>query len=149
VSAFSNVFGRKALKIKRVWDFTKVYRHKCRRQCVDFCLKKCAKTHLHASVTLKIFPGAQPPGPQREGIHPSRTLPLNPHLETSGFATDSGSDVRQNGKRKVQKRLLMRSCTDQHEARICTVTSTCAYLTVYGLNLCRFLDEEAASFDFV
>jgi hypothetical protein len=43
----------------------------------------------------------------------------------------------------------MRSCTDQHEARICTVTSICAYLTVYGLNLCRFLDEEAASFDFV
>jgi hypothetical protein len=39
VSVFSSVFGRKALKIKRVWDFTKVYRHKCRRHCVDFCLK--------------------------------------------------------------------------------------------------------------
>jgi hypothetical protein len=57
--------------------------------------------------------------------------------------------LEQNGKRKVQKRLLMRSCTDQREARISTVTSICAYLTVYGLNLCRFLDEEAASFDFV
>jgi hypothetical protein len=50
---------------------------------------------------------------------------------------------------EIQKRLLLRFCTDQHEAGICTVTSICAYLTVYGLNLCRFLDEEAASFDFV
>jgi hypothetical protein len=48
---FYSVFGRNALKVKRVWDFTKVYRHKCRRQCVDVCLKKCAKTHLRASVT--------------------------------------------------------------------------------------------------
>jgi hypothetical protein len=36
-------FGRKALKIKRVWDFTKVYRHKCWRQCVDFCLENALK----------------------------------------------------------------------------------------------------------
>jgi hypothetical protein len=39
----SSVFGRKALKINRVWNFIKVYRHKCRRQCVDFCLKNALK----------------------------------------------------------------------------------------------------------
>jgi hypothetical protein len=39
VSAFSSVFGRKALKVKRVWNFTKVYMHKFRRQCLDFSLK--------------------------------------------------------------------------------------------------------------
>jgi hypothetical protein len=32
----SSVFFRKALKIKRFWDFTKVYRYKCRNQCVNF-----------------------------------------------------------------------------------------------------------------
>jgi hypothetical protein len=74
---------------------------------------------------------------------------LKPSTASSGV-TAASSDVRQNGKRKVQKHLPLRSCTDQHElARICTVTSICAYLTVYGLNLCRFLDEEAASLDFV
>jgi hypothetical protein len=48
VSVFSSVFGRKALKIKRVWDFTKVYRPKCRRQCVDFCMKNALRlTCMH------------------------------------------------------------------------------------------------------
>jgi hypothetical protein len=48
VSVFSRVFGRKALKIKRVWNFTKVYRHKHRRQCTDFCLKNALKlTYVH------------------------------------------------------------------------------------------------------
>jgi hypothetical protein len=48
VSVFSSVFGRKALKIKRVWNFTKVYRHKYRRQCTDFCLKSALKlTYVH------------------------------------------------------------------------------------------------------
>jgi hypothetical protein len=37
-----------ALKIKRVWIFTKVYRHKYRRQCVDFCLENALKlTYVH------------------------------------------------------------------------------------------------------
>jgi hypothetical protein len=45
---FSSVFGRKALKTKRVWNFTKVYRHKYRRQCSDFCLKNALKlTYVH------------------------------------------------------------------------------------------------------
>jgi hypothetical protein len=69
---FSRVFGRKALKIKRVWNFTKVYRHKYRRQCTDFCLKKCAKTHLRASLSV-----------------PS---PLTPHFETPG----SGFELSKN-----------------------------------------------------
>jgi hypothetical protein len=40
--------GSKALKLKRVWDFTKVYRYKYRNQCVDLTLsEKCAKTQVY------------------------------------------------------------------------------------------------------
>jgi hypothetical protein len=37
-----------ALKVKRVWIFTKVYRHKYRRQCTDFCVENALKlTYVH------------------------------------------------------------------------------------------------------
>jgi hypothetical protein len=47
---------------------------------------------------------------------------------------NSGSYVRQYGKRKSENAFytLLGSCTDQHEAGICTVTSICAYLIAYG-----------------
>jgi hypothetical protein len=57
VSVFSSVFGCKALKIKRVWNFTKVYRHKYRRQCVDFCTESALKlTYVH--LQFENFPEA-------------------------------------------------------------------------------------------
>jgi hypothetical protein len=58
VSVFSSVFGRKALKIKRVWNFTKVYRHKHRRQCVDFCLKNALKLTYDVHLHFENFPEA-------------------------------------------------------------------------------------------
>jgi hypothetical protein len=59
---FSCVFGRKALKIKMVWNFTKVYRHKYRRQCTDCCLKMRYNSPT-CICNLKIFPGHSPRSP--------------------------------------------------------------------------------------
>ena len=41
---------------------------------IEFCVKKLAKKHLHASAIGNFFLGAQPPDPQWEEI-PSHTLP--------------------------------------------------------------------------
>jgi hypothetical protein len=78
VSVFSSVFGRKALKIKRVWNFTKVYRHKYRRQCVDFSLKRSLKlTYVH--LQFENFSGGTAPAPPAGGgTPPPVPSPLTP-----------------------------------------------------------------------
>jgi hypothetical protein len=59
-------------------NFSKVYRHKYRRQCADFCLKNALKlTGVH--LYFENFSGGTAPGaPSGRGYTPSRTLPLNP-----------------------------------------------------------------------
>jgi hypothetical protein len=135
----------------------------------------------------------------QEGIHPSRTLPFNYHFKTPGFATDSGSNVRQNRKANVQNAYYAPALTSMSWNLHCDLylfISTCmtVKLFIYSLtvmqkaaprrmhsqalrhyptvltqslrgsntnadkylcifnrlwpNLCRFLDEEVASFDF-
>jgi hypothetical protein len=37
-----------------------------------------SKMHIFDVYLQKIFPGAKPPDPRREGVPPSRTLPLVP-----------------------------------------------------------------------
>jgi hypothetical protein len=68
--------------------------------------------------------------------------PLASPLTAAAMLDETGSEKSKNA-------FYCAPALTSMKLEFCTVTSICAYLTVYGLNLCRFLDEEAASFDFV
>jgi hypothetical protein len=77
-----------ALKIEMVWIFTKVYRHKYRRQCTDFCLENALKpTCIY---NLKILPGAEPPDPSGRGYTPPVPSPLTPPPTLKPLASPLG-----------------------------------------------------------
>jgi hypothetical protein len=100
VPVFSSVFGRKALKIKRLWNFTKVYRHKYRRQCIDFCLKNALKL-ICVHLQFENFSGGTAPEPPAGGgvPHPVPSL-LTPALKTlaSSLPERGGDAYDENNK---------------------------------------------------